>query len=351
MGGEHSTSDTDAVSVAGPASPVCGVAGPASPATGVQPILSLRGVDAWLSGRKVLDGVSFELAPGQFAGLIGSNGSGKTTLFRVILGLQTTGAGEVLFAGRKVGRRRTALPGRSARGGSAIGYVPQKFMFDPDLPLRARDLVALGLDGHRLGIAWPSRNRRLLAEQMLDAVDALALADARVGSLSGGEQQRVLIAHALIGKPRLLLLDEPLANLDIARGQDVASLLARVAVRQSIAVLISSHEINPLLPVMDRIVYLAAGRAASGTTQEVVRADVLSRLYGHHVDVLHVHGRVLVVAGAGNAADLAGHEGSLPHAGGSATDLDGHEEAFPHGDGDAVGLPGHEGPFGEEELP
>ncbi len=147
---------------------------------------------------------------------------------------------------------------------------------------------------------------------MLEAVDATRFADERVGTLSGGEQQRVLIAHALICRARLLLLDEPLANLDLRSGQEVVALLARVAREQRVAVLISAHEINPLLPVMDRVVYLAAGRAASGTTEEVVRADVLSALYGHHVDVLDVHGRVLVVAGAGERRRLAGHESRAP---------------------------------------
>ena len=132
---------------------------------------------------------------------------------------------------------------------------------------------------------------------MLEAVDAQGFADTRVGKLSGGELQRTLIAHALIGRPRLLLLDEPLANLDIRSEQEVVALLAKIAKGQGIAVLISAHEMNPLLPVMDRVVYIASGRAASGPTDEVVRGDVLSALYGRHVDVLHVHGRVLVVAG------------------------------------------------------
>jgi zinc/manganese transport system ATP-binding protein len=135
---------------------------------------------------------------------------------------------------------------------------------------------------------------------MLAAVDASRFASARVGNLSGGEQQRVMIAHALISRPRLLLLDEPLANLDLRSGQEIISLLARIAREQQIAVLLSAHEMNPLLPVMDRIVYLAGGRAASGPTDEVVTTEVLSRLYGHQVDVLHVHGRVLVVAGSGD---------------------------------------------------
>jgi zinc/manganese transport system ATP-binding protein len=267
----------------------------------VSALLSVQGVDVRISGRKILDGVSFEIGPGELTGLIGSNGAGKTTLLRVVLGLQAPSAGSVRIDGRPRSRR-----------GAPVGYVPQKFLLDPDLPMRARDLVDLGLDGHRLGIAWPSRKRRARVEEMLDAVDALRFADARVGSLSGGEQQRVLIAHALVGQPRLLLLDEPLANLDISRGEEVVSLLARVAREHAIAVLISSHEINALLPVMDRVIYMADGRAASGRTDEVVRADVLSRLYGHHVDVLNVHGRVLVVAGAGSESDLAGHEAVLP---------------------------------------
>jgi zinc/manganese transport system ATP-binding protein len=263
-------------------------------------ILTVNDVSVRLSGRAVLSDVTFAIRPGEFTGLIGSNGAGKTTLFRVILGLQAPSVGSVLVDGRPRSRRNPL-----------IGYVPQKFLLDPDMPLRARDLVGLGIDAHRFGIPRPSRARRALIEQMLDAVDAGAFADARVGNLSGGEQQRVLIAHALIGAPKLLLLDEPLANLDLRSGQEVVGLLARIAREQDIAVLISAHEMNPLLPVMDRIVYLAAGRAASGTTDEVVRAEVLSKLYGHHVDVLNVHGRVLVVAGAGDDADMSGHEAVL----------------------------------------
>jgi zinc/manganese transport system ATP-binding protein len=268
-------------------------------------ILEVQEVDVRLSGRKILDRVSFDIAPGEFTGLIGSNGAGKTTLFRTILGLQAASAGEVLFG-------ESAHPRSRARGRQLIGFVPQKFLLDPDLPLRARDLVGLGLDAHRLGVPRPSRARRAQIEEMLDAVDAGRFADTRVGRLSGGEQQRILIAHALIARPRLLLLDEPLANLDLRSAHEVVALLAKIAHEQQIAVLISTHEINPLLGVMDRIVYLASGRAVSGRTDEVVRADVLSKLYGHHVDVLNVHGRVLIVAGAGQDTDLTGHEVAFP---------------------------------------
>jgi zinc/manganese transport system ATP-binding protein len=173
------------------------------------------------------------------------------------------------------------------------------------MPLRGRDLIGLGLDGQRLGVPLPSRSRRARVEEMLDAVDAREFADARVGQLSGGEQQRILIAHALISRPKLLLLDEPLANLDLRAAQDAVRLLSRIASEQQLAVLISAHEMNPLLPVMDRIVYLAAGRAASGTVDEVVRSEVLTELYGHHVDVLRVHGRVIVVAGTGHGEHSA----------------------------------------------
>ncbi len=267
-------------------------------------ILAVQGINVRLSGRDVLREVDFAIAPGEFTGLIGSNGAGKTTLLRVILGLQAATSGRVLLDGRPRSRRHPLA-----------GYVPQKFLLDPDLPLRARDLVGLGIDANRLGLPWPSRARRALIEETLEAVDALAFADTRVGLLSGGEQQRVLIAHALIARPRLLLLDEPLANLDLRSGQEVVALLARVARELDVAVLISAHEVNPLLSVMDRVVYIADGRVASGTTEQVVRADVLSELYGHHVDVLNVHGRVLVVAGAGSDDDLRGHEGSFPGAG------------------------------------
>jgi zinc/manganese transport system ATP-binding protein len=258
-------------------------------------VLSVDGVSVSLGGRQILDDVSFTIGAGQFTGLIGPNGAGKTTLLRVILGLQRATAGTVTVLGHPRSRRNPS-----------IGYVPQKVLLDSDLPMRARDLVALGMDGNRFGMPLPSRQRSEAVREMLHAVDAERFADARVGNLSGGEQQRVLIAHALISRPRLLLLDEPLANLDLRSGQEIISLLAAIAASQQVAVLLSAHEMNPLLPVMDRVVYLAGGRAASGPAGQVIQAGVLSRLYGHHVDVLHVHGRVLVVAGtdAEPGADL-----------------------------------------------
>lgn len=253
-------------------------------AGGSEEILAVDGISVSLSGREILRDVSFHINAGEFTGLIGSNGAGKTTLLRVILGLIAPSAGTVRV---ESGSGRQPL----------IGYVPQRITLDPDMPLRARDLVGLGIDGQRFGLPWPSSARRKQVGEMLEAVDATRFAESRVGNLSGGEQQRILIAHALISRPRLLLLDEPLANLDIGSEQEVVDLLARIAREQRIAVLISTHDMNPLLPVMDRIIYVANGRIATGTTAEVVTSESLTRLYSRHVDVIHVHDRILVVAG------------------------------------------------------
>jgi len=249
-------------------------------------ILSVANLSVSLAGREILRDVSFTCDAGEFIGLIGSNGAGKTTLLRVILGLTAPTSGSVRVAGRE----------RSSRN-PLIGYVPQKIGLDPDMPIRARDLVGLGIDGHRFGIPRPTAKRNALIDEMLAAVDATRFAGTRVGNLSGGEQQRIMIAHALISRPRLLLLDEPLANLDIRSEQEVVSLVARIAAEQNVAVLFAAHGMNPLLPVMDRVAYIARGRVAIGTTAEVVTTESLSRLYGRHVDVVTVHNRILVVAG------------------------------------------------------
>ena len=250
-------------------------------------LLRLDGIGVRLGGRQVLSDVSFTIRKGEFTGLIGPNGAGKTTLLRVILGLQEPSSGQVLIDGEP----------RQKSNKSSIGYVPQKLVIDPDMPLRARDVVSLGLDGHRLGFGFPSRQRRDLIDKTLCDVGAEKYADARVGELSGGEQQRALIAHALISRPKLLLLDEPLANLDLKSEQEIVAVLGKLAREHEISVLLSAHDMNPLLSVMDRIVYVANGRVATGSTDEVVTSEGLSRLYGHHVDVVRVHDRVLVVAG------------------------------------------------------
>ena len=238
-----------------------------------------------LAGRMIFEDVGFTLARGEFCGLIGTNGSGKTTLLRTILGFIRPVSGEVRMGSAGEGP-----------GPAPVGYVPQKILLDPQLPLRARDVVALGLDGRRLGLPLPSRSRRARVDEMLGAVGAADFAARRIGDLSGGQQQRILVAHALVRRPRLLLLDEPLANLDVRSAAEIVALLRRLCDTYHVAVLLSAHDMNPLLAYMDRIVYLANGHAVSGRTDEVVTTDVLSRLYGHPIDVIHIRDRVVVMA-------------------------------------------------------
>lgn len=252
--------------------------------TSTTTIVDVRGVDVELGDRRILTDVNFSVQSGEFTGLIGSNGAGKTTLLRMILGLIEPTRGDVVWPG-------------NARVARRVGYVPQKVTLDVDVPLRVRDFVALGDDGHRYGLRRRTAQTRERVIDVLEAVEATDLADRRIGALSGGELQRVLMAHALVSQPELLLLDEPLANLDPGATEDIVSLLARVRERQHVAILLSAHDINSLLGVMHRVVYIANAHVAAGPTDEVVRPDVLSALYGHHVDVVRVHGRILVVTG------------------------------------------------------
>jgi len=256
---------------------------------GSEPMLTVSNMSVVLGNKEILHDVNFELHSGEFSGLIGPNGSGKTTLLRAILGFHRVAEGSILFEGSAEFARRRP-----------IGYVPQKIQLDPDIPVRARDLVELGLDGQRLGIRLPSKERRGQVDDMLRAVNAEAFADQRIGELSGGQQQRILIAHALIRRPKLLLLDEPLANLDIRSVAEVVTLLNQLAHEQQITILLSAHDINPLMGAMDRLVYLANGHAASGPVSEVIDGAVLSNLYGYHVDVIRVHGRILITTGPGD---------------------------------------------------
>lgn len=257
-------------------------------------IVDVRAVDVELGGRRILSDVNFHVQSGEFTGLIGSNGAGKTTLLRMMLGLVAPTRGEVLWPGHARERRR-------------VGYVPQKVALDVDVPLRVRDFVALGDDGHRYGLRRRTRETWRRVHEVLEAVEAGDLSERRIGALSGGELQRVLMAHALVSGPELLLLDEPLANLDPGATEDIVALLARVRARERVAILLSAHDINALVGVMHRVVYIANAHVASGPTDEVVRPDVLSQLYGHHVDVVRVHGRVLVVTGDDARGPVAAH--------------------------------------------
>ncbi|HEU5268020.1 MAG TPA: ATP-binding cassette domain-containing protein [Jatrophihabitans sp.] len=233
--------------------------------------------------RTLWSDLDLNLARGEFVAVLGANGSGKTSLLQVILGLQPLTAGRVEVAGR---------PAR--RGSEVIGYIPQQRRQDPLTPLRARDVVGQGLDGHRWGFGLPSASRRRAVAAALAAVGAGADADRPIGVLSGGEQQRVRIAQALVGDPQLLLCDEPLLSLDLRSQAIVTSLVDRRRREHDTAVLFVTHEINPVLPYVDRVLYLAGGRFRIGTVDEVLNSATLSDLYGAPVEVVRSGGRILV---------------------------------------------------------
>jgi len=236
-------------------------------------------------GRRVLlDQMSLTCEQGEFITILGPNGAGKSTFLKLLLGLLRPAAGSIRVLGRA-----------PRRGNREIGYAPQHRTQETDLALRARDVVGFGLDGDRWGVALPTRQRRASIEQALAEVDALAFADAPLALLSGGEQQRLLIAQALLTNPRLLLLDEPLANLDIPHSQEIVALISRVSRARGVTVLLVSHDINPLLPVTDRVLYIARGHSAIGHPSEVITSATLSELYHSPVEVVQALGRLFVV--------------------------------------------------------
>lgn len=234
--------------------------------------------------RVLLNDLNLEIRQGEFIALLGPNGAGKSTLLKLLLGLLKADAGTIRVLGRA-----------PRRGNRDIGYAPQHRVLEADLALRARDVAGFGLDGDRWGIGLPGRRRRALIDQALDEVNALSFADAPVGQLSGGEQQRLLIAQALLTNPRLLLLDEPLANLDIAHGQEIVSLVSRVCHARGVTVLLVAHDVNPLLPFLSRVLYIANGQSAIGTPDEVITSATLSQLYNSSVEVVQALGRLFVV--------------------------------------------------------
>ena len=248
------------------------------------PAVLLDQVSVRLGGMPVLQDTCLTLYQGEFVTILGPNGAGKTTLLKVLLGLVKPESGRVQVFGRS-----------PRRGNQAIGYVPQHRALDPELPLRARDLVGFGLDGHRWGFSLPNRTRRLRIEKALQEVDALHLADAPVGQLSGGEQQRLLIAQALLNDPQMLLLDEPFSNLDLAHEQEAVALVSRICRERGVTILLVTHDINPLVQVTDRVLFIANGHSAIGLPGEVLTGETLTRLYGSPVEVVQASGRFFVV--------------------------------------------------------
>jgi zinc/manganese transport system ATP-binding protein len=239
---------------------------------------------------------SFVVQPGEFVAVLGPNGSGKSTLLHLLLGLLSPAAGSLQVLGK-----------RPHRGNPDIGYVPQRRNIDRELPVRGRDFVHLGIDGNRWGIGiGNAAGNDERVDQAIRAVEAQAYAGRPIGRLSGGEQQRLLLAQALAGRPQMLLLDEPLASLDLRNQIVIAELVAELARANSLTVLLIAHDINPLLPIVDRVLYVAHGGVAIGKPAEVITSEQLSRLYNAPIEVLHDnHGHMFVV---GLEAESAHHD-------------------------------------------
>jgi len=248
-----------------------------------------------IGGRKVLLDTSFAIRSGEFIGLLGPNGAGKTTLMRAILGLLPPAAGELRVFGR---------PPR--RGNPAIGYLPQVRTVLPDLRVRGIDFIASSLHGERWGVPSLGRADRLKIGATLAEVGACELAERSLSDMSGGERQRLMLAQALLGKPQLLLLDEPLISLDYRYQEAIIGLVRRFARKRNITVLFSAHELNQLIGALDRVLYLGNGHAALGTVEEVVTAPVLSRLYGSQIHVVRADGHIFVLS-RGRDVERADH--------------------------------------------
>jgi zinc/manganese transport system ATP-binding protein len=260
------------------------------------PRLALHGATMRYGTRTLFDDLDLEVAPAEFLAVLGPNGVGKSTLLKVVLGLERLAQGAVEIDG--------AAP-RKGRG--AVGYVPQLHAVDRELALRGTDLVRLGLDGHRYGVTLRRTAARARVAAAVAAVGAQGYAERPVGLLSGGEQQRLRIAQALLTEPSLLLCDEPLLGLDLHHQRDVTALLDARRRSHGTSIVFVTHEINPVLPYVDRVLYLAGGRFAVGTPDEILTAPTLSSLFGTEVEVLTVNGRLLIVGGEPDVADDAGH--------------------------------------------
>jgi len=252
-------------------------------------VVEVRQATAVLSGRTIWSNVDATVAAGQVVAVLGPNGAGKSTLLKAILGLVPLAEGDVRLLGRPPGH-----------GNHEVGYLPQRRTFDSSLRVRGLDVVRLGLDGDRWGLPLPgrrSRNAKARVQQLVDLVGATEYARRPIGALSGGEQQRLLIAQALARRPKLLLLDEPLDSLDLPNQAAVAALVSRIARTEDVAVMIVAHDVNPILSYLDRVIYLGHGGAATGTPAQVITAETLTALYRTPIEVLSTSDGRLVVVG------------------------------------------------------
>lgn len=247
------------------------------------PVLAFSDAALGFGGRSLWRGLDLSVEAGEFLAVLGPNGSGKTSLLKTILGQQRLDAGKVTLEGHPI-----------RRGDRRVGYIPQQKLAAPGTPLRGRDLVTLGVNGHRFGLPITTKAEKERVDGLLTDVGATGFATQAIGTLSGGEQQRLRVGQALAGDPVLLLCDEPLLSLDLQHQRGVSELIDRRRRTHDTAVVFVTHDVNPVLGMVDRILYLADGQFRQGTPDEVLRSDVLSELYGTPVDVIRSNGRVIV---------------------------------------------------------
>lgn len=248
------------------------------------PVLILRGAALAFGSRQLWLNLNLEVRAGEFLAVLGPNGSGKTSLLKTILGQQRLSSGSIELLGSPV-----------RQGNRAIGYIPQQKLMESGTPLRARDLIALGVDGHRWGLPIHGRAVRHRVDEVLEAVGASRYANVPVSKLSGGEQQRIRVGQSIASHPKLLLCDEPLMSLDLHYQRTVSELIDTQRQALNTAVVFVTHDVNPILPFVDRVLYLAGGRFSIGTPDEVLRSEVLSYMYNTPVEVIKSRGRIAVL--------------------------------------------------------
>jgi zinc/manganese transport system ATP-binding protein len=249
-----------------------------------EPVLKLTNASLAFGEKKLWQNLNLQVSPGEFIAVLGTNGSGKTTLMKAILGQERIDSGTIEIAGKPIGH-----------GSRNIGYIPQHRAVDSATPLLARDLLELGLSGHRFGFRFSARKDRERVNHILGCIDGFDLARKPIGELSGGELQRFRVGQAVIDEPDLILADEPLSALDPAQQRIIADLLDQERKEHSAAVLFVTHDVNPILPMVDRVLYLANGQYRIGSPEEVMRSEVLSELYQTEIDVVRNQGRIVVV--------------------------------------------------------
>ncbi|MEP6756900.1 MAG: ABC transporter ATP-binding protein [Chthonomonadales bacterium] len=247
-------------------------------ATG-EALIEFTNVDLGYGSRKVLTNINLRVGFGDFLGIVGPNGAGKTTMLKAILGLLKPLAGDV----------------RTTSEGLRIGYVPQRDSVDSLFPLTVMDIVLMGRYRGLSAIGRPTRADKDAAAQAIGHVGITDLANRPYPNLSGGQKQRALIARALVGKPNLLILDEPTNGMDLASERAIMELVRHLHDSDGITVLMVSHLLNTVVNYSQRIAIVGDGIIREGEITEMITSEALSSLYSLPIQVLEIDGRRVIL--------------------------------------------------------